>query len=152
MKKQKLFHYWQCGLDYVYLQNGVSWEENGGEKFYHIQDVAGLHRAIAHRIVTGLSPLQGQDLRFLRSLMDLSQTALAHRMGYSRDAIAKRESDPHGTLDGKMDRILRLIYILHACDTQAQREINEVLDDIAEDDLQRELSLRHESSGWSEAA
>lgn len=135
------FHYWQCGLDYVYLQGGVEWVENDYGRFYNIKNVDQLHDVIAHEIVTSPKPLRGQELRFLRSLLELSQEALAKRMGMTRSGLAKLEAEPNKKLSSKTDRHLRLTYLVYKTDPGAYEEMKELLEDIAEDEYQKDLSL-----------
>lgn len=145
------FHYWQCGLDYVYLQGGVEWVENDYGRFYNIKNVDQLHDVIAHEIVTSPKPLRGQELRFLRSLLELSQEALAKRMGMTRSGLAKLEAEPNKKLSSKTDRHLRLTYLVYKTDPGAYEEMKELLEDIAEDEYQKDLSLSLDGGNWGVA-
>lgn len=145
MKKQannKPFHYWQCGLDYVHLTSGVEFYEHEGETFYKIQQVDKLHAFLADKIVTSLNPLRGMELRFLRSLLGLSQAALAKSIGRGRDVIVKAEAKPHDKINGQTDRLIRFIYTSMKQNPSACRKLIDLMDDIAEHEYQLELSLK----------
>lgn len=150
MTANQPFHYWQSGLDYIYLLSGVEWTENEHGKFFKIKHVDELHAFVSHKLVTSPRPLRGQELRFLRSILDMSQAALASKMGLTRDAIAKREAAPNDALSPEMDRLLRFLYVMHCDDPEAFAEMKDLMDDIAEMEYQKELSLSLASSGWEE--
>lgn len=136
------FHYWQCGLDYVYLTSGVSFEEHDGEVFYQIQEVDKLHLFLADKIVTSPNPLRGMELRFLRSLLGLSQAALARHIGRRRDIVVKAENKPHDKINGQTDRLIRFIYSTMQENPIACKKLIDLMDDIAEKEYQHELSLK----------
>lgn len=149
MNNDKEFHYTQCGLDYIYLCNGVDFKERDGETFYKIQDVDQLHDAIAHAIITSPSPLCGQELRFLRGLMGLSQESLARHVGRKRDAIAKPEMASHEPINKQLDRLVRFIYIGIKVIPEEMEKVTALMDDIAEEAYQREVDFSYED-GWAQ--
>lgn len=149
---KEAFHYWQCGLDYVWLNGGVEWEKNDYGRFYHIKNIDQLHSLIAHELVTSPNPLRGQELRFLRSMLDMSQEGLASCMGITRNGLAKMEGEPHKKLSGKIDRLLRLTYLVYKTDPQAYKEMADLLDDIAEQNYQKDISVCHKGAEWKLAA
>lgn len=114
MTNDKLYHYRECGLDYIYLQNGVKFHETPYGKGVSIVAADQLHEAIAREIVLSPSPIRGQEARFLRSLLDISQADLARTMGTTRISITRWESKPDGELPGTADTALRLIYTSNA--------------------------------------
>ncbi|KAF0109474.1 MAG: hypothetical protein FD149_2832, partial [Rhodospirillaceae bacterium] len=70
------YHYRLSGLDYVYLVNGFAWHETEYGPGIAIDDLDHLHEAIARHVVTSPSRLRGQEVRFLRSILNVSQAAL----------------------------------------------------------------------------
>ena len=70
------YHYTQCGLDNVWLTNGYEITETPYGKSLSIDDVEGLHTAITQALIDIARPLTGDELRFLRIHLDLSQKAL----------------------------------------------------------------------------
>ena len=146
--KKNLFHYTQSGLDYVYLSGGVIHEKNEYGDFFTIKDIDNLHHLIGHEIITSPRPLRGQELRFLRSLIDCSQKTLGELMGVTRDTLAKHEADRNKQLPGPMDRMLRVIYVNRTGNNKALQEIMRLLDEIAEQEYQRDLKLTHRKDSW----
>ena len=64
------YHYTQCGLDYVYLENGFRLEETPYGAGVSIEDADELHEAIALSIITSPHAIRGQELRFLRAMLE----------------------------------------------------------------------------------
>jgi DNA-binding transcriptional regulator YiaG len=127
------YHYKDSGLDYVYLVGGVtSMDAPDGEAGYAIADVDGLNKAIAKHVVTSPRPICGQEVRFLRSVLDLSQTSLAKIMGVDRSTIARWEGEPREPIRDVADTAIRLVYAGHQDVSNVMKEVMDVLR--AEDD------------------
>lgn len=76
-----MFRYIDCGLSNIWLMNGYQHKNTGNKKNTEINDVAGLHRLIAHSIITRRSPLISSEMRFLRHEINLSRQSLAMKLG-----------------------------------------------------------------------
>ena len=83
----EMYHYTQCGLDNVYLVNGFHEEKTPYGNSVRFDDPAGLDRFIAEQVAKGPGRLTGQEIRYIRNYMDMSQVALAKLMG-------KKDSQP----------------------------------------------------------
>lgn len=150
MSKEKPFHYWQSGLDYVYLYGGVEITTYDGTPFYKIQQIDNLHNLLANRIVNGTNPIRGMELRFLRTLMGLSQEALAKSLCRQRDTIAQAEAKPHTEIAAQMDRLLRFIFIFHnGIQKRGEKKLVERMNAIAEKSIQAELRMRFSKKHWN---
>lgn len=103
------FQYTMCGLDYVFLRNGFQTHETAYGKGVSIERAESLDRAIAVAVISGYARLHGQEVRFLRSLIDFSQADLALHLGVKRITIARWEAAPHTPIPGPADRLLRLL-------------------------------------------
>ena len=84
-----MHHYTNCGLDYVWLVNGFEHVETPHGGGIRIHDLAGLQRAIADRVIGAPTRLRGQEVRFLRSMLDVSQDGLARVLGQTRPSVAR---------------------------------------------------------------
>jgi DNA-binding transcriptional regulator YiaG len=80
-------------------------------KAVSIEDMEGLHRAIATELVEGHPKLTGKEFRFLRKELGLSQPHLADLFGNDAQAVAKCEKT--GRIPVWADRLIRLIYQEH---------------------------------------
>ena len=85
--KNGTVRYTGCGLDYVILQNGFTLKTFGQTTAISITDVDALWDTIARTIVASKPTLEGQDVRFLRGKLDLTQDELAQAFGITRQAV-----------------------------------------------------------------
>lgn len=116
------FHYAMCGLPDVYLLNGVVLHEDDGYgPSYEIQDIEGLHDAIAAHIVERTDKLlAGPELRFLRKRMKKTQVDLAHLLRVSEQTVANYEKGAT-EISGPADFAVRVHYLLHVLPPDAGR-------------------------------
>lgn len=150
-KNKKHFRYTDCGLDYIYLVNGYETSVGpDGEKYYSIKHADTLHKKIAEIVVRSPNPMRGQELRFLRSILDLSQAGIAKLLGNTRPTIARWEAEKNTPIDPTADRFLRVFYELEM-DGHAQ-DIKEMLQEIDEDAKEENVCLQRTNSGWRLAA
>lgn len=105
-----MYHYTECGLSNVFLKNGVVVEEIDGEEYTSINDMNGLHKAIAQAVVDSPFPLKSEEFKFLRLEMNLSQKALAVRFGVSEQTIARYEKG-ETVIPRTTDVALRTLYM-----------------------------------------
>jgi len=125
------YHYIECGLDNVYLVNGVKiTKHKDGSETVRIHDILGLHRAIALGIVSKPGRLMGREARFLRHILDLSQKKLAELLGISNyQTVLNWEKDIR-PITKPNDRFLRmLVYLYYDEDSKIiYDKINELSD------------------------
>ena len=103
------YHYTMCGLDYVYLLDGFRKRPTDYGEGVSIEHADSLDRAIAEAAIASQARLRGQEVRFLRSLMHLSQTELANELGLRRITVGRWESAPNTVIPGPADRALRIV-------------------------------------------
>jgi putative transcriptional regulator len=106
------YHYTECGLDNVWLLNGVRRETFG--KYgpaIAVDDENTLWNVIGRTIANQDSRMVGQELKFLRTLLDWTQTTLGKHMGY-KDAqmVAKWEKARHTPIPVQVDTFVRAAY------------------------------------------
>jgi DNA-binding transcriptional regulator YiaG len=98
----KPYHYTEGGLDYVYLLDGFEIVETGHGQAVHVANASKLDRAIALAIVRRQNRLAGQEVRFLRGLMDMTQEELGRALGKDAQTVARWEkgkTEPPSTED-----------------------------------------------------
>ncbi len=71
------YHYTECGLTNVFIVGAGEFWDDAGEDSATIPAIGQLHRVIAEGIVTHPAKMTGQELRFLRTEMGLTQAQLA---------------------------------------------------------------------------
>ena len=144
------FPYTLCGLDYVYLLNGFTLHETEYGNGFSIDNVEGLHAAIAEDIVRNRAHLSGQEIRFLRKEMDLAQQGLANWLGVDVQTVARWEKDEYD-VHPTADRLIRFIW------REVKQQTPEVLTLIArlnaiDDNGAHRRCFEETSEGWKAAA
>lgn len=107
--KKDYYHYKLSGLDNVYLANGFKLRKSEYGDTVSINDIDGLHKAIANILISKKEPLEGKEIRFLRKLIDLSQAGLASMLCTEVQTLARWEKG-QTHIPGAADMLLRLIY------------------------------------------
>lgn len=105
--RKGLYHYTECGLPNVWLANGYRAHATPYGDAVIVENVDGLHRAIA-RLLVAKPRLTGAEFRFLRKELDLSQAKLAGYFGYDAQSVALWEKQ--GRVPKWADRFLRALY------------------------------------------
>lgn len=120
---EKLYHYTGCGLDNVYLQGGYKTVQTPRGQGVSIDDVPGLYEAITRAIITDSTSLKGQEIRFLRRRLRMTQDDLASVVGVDKQTIGRWERDDTPiTVAG--ERWLRAYVLAHVDgDTKMKRLI-----------------------------
>ncbi|MDP1649749.1 MAG: transcriptional regulator [Rubrivivax sp.] len=83
-----MYHYTECGLDNVWLQNGYAEHQTPYGCGVAVSDADQLHEVLALAIAKKAGRITGQELRFLRSMLDLSQGALGATLGVKDQSIS----------------------------------------------------------------
>ncbi|MCY4129126.1 MAG: helix-turn-helix domain-containing protein [Gammaproteobacteria bacterium] len=100
------YHYTECGLPNVWIQ-GAHAVDDAGEETIRIPNIRGLHRLIANAIVECDGRLTGAEMRFLRSEMGMTQTALARLVHRTRLTLSRWERE-ESAVDGAADALIRI--------------------------------------------
>ena len=115
------YHLTAVGLPGVVLLNGVTIEDDPEHgRLITIADLPGLHRAIGLHIVAKPEPITGDELRFIRKQMRMTQKALAIRLRVDVQTVANYEKGK--TQMGAADATARLLYALHVLPPEAKPE------------------------------
>jgi putative transcriptional regulator len=86
-----MYRYRESGLPNVYLINGHREVKTPYGRGVSIQDVEALHMAIAHELFEGKPFLAGPEVRFIRKLLELTQTQLAALLGVEEQSVRRWE-------------------------------------------------------------
>jgi DNA-binding transcriptional regulator YiaG len=105
-----VYRYTESGLDNVFLDGGVTIHKTPYGKGVSIQNTAGLHKVIGQWLIARPLPLNGAELRFLRTEMELTQRALAGILGTSEQTLRLWEKARGKFITGSADRLLRTVY------------------------------------------
>ncbi|MDO8907319.1 MAG: transcriptional regulator [Pseudohongiella sp.] len=146
------YHYIECGLPNVWLENGFEIRETPYGEGVSIHDVDGLNRAIGLALSEGTAPLTEAEFRFLRLEMDMSQKALGRLLGKDEQSISLYERS--GNIPDLVDRAVRQFYLEYCHVDGKFRDLMDrfVALDNQIQDLERELSFMETPSGWEPKA
>jgi putative transcriptional regulator len=145
-------HYTACRLPYVYLRNGYLLRHGEG---IVIRDAESLHEAIAVSIITRVRPLRGQEVRFLRSALKMSQASLARGLQITRVTVARWEGAPDEPIPGIADTALRLFCPAKRGRHELAQQVCRLLSELGAHSARRQtvaveerLVLRQTPHGW----
>lgn len=105
-----MYHYKECGLSNVWLIDGfkIQVDEEYGE-MVSISSVHDLHKTIGLYLINEKPELNGEDIRFLRKELNLSQKNLAGLLGVNESSIRGWETG-RGKIGTPAERFLRALY------------------------------------------
>lgn len=138
-----MYQYSSCGLENVFLKNGYTIKETPYGPAVSIDDIEGLHRAIAHDILRQRTPLTGQQFRFLRKEQDLTQAEMAAILGVTEQTVAAWEKQKKEPVQVMTDISMRAYYLAHL---QANRPPQVFPSPSAK--ASDSLSFEHDATGW----
>jgi putative transcriptional regulator len=139
------YHYRESGLTNVYLVNGYEVIDSAYGKGVSIQDVDGLHAAIGLSLVRHAQELTGEEVRFLRHELDLSQAALAGLLGVEGQTVARWEKG-QTKIPGPAQRLLGSLYEESVVENTSVSALLKRLSDL-DADLHRLLTLAFSKDG-----
>jgi DNA-binding transcriptional regulator YiaG len=111
-----MLKYTGSGLDGIFLKNGYTIVKTSYGQGVRIEDVDGLHRAIARDIIRQKTPMTGHQFRFLRKEQDLIQEEAAAIFRVDVQTIANWEKRGTAEIAGPPDVAMRAFYsaFIHA--------------------------------------
>ncbi|MCJ8509520.1 helix-turn-helix domain-containing protein [Rhizobium lemnae] len=103
-------HYTECGLMNVFISGIEVQVDDDGDEIITIPAVNELHRVIAEGIVSHPKGMSGDELRFLRTEMGLTQAELAQYVHRDKQAIGRWERGEF-ELDSSAEALIRRMAI-----------------------------------------
>lgn len=133
----KPLHYAASGLDYIYLLNGFTVEDDPDHgRIVSVEAEDDLLHAIGFHIICQARPMTGKEIRFLRKQMSLTQEQFAAQLGVNVQSAANYEKGK--TVPPTSDKLIRFVFALWTVPADARAS---VLKDLAAA-IQRELERR----------
>ena len=102
------YHYVESGLDNVVIEGMAPCVDDAGEEVYFIANILGLHKVIAHGIITHVVGISPRELRFLRTEMGLTQAELANVVKKDHQTVGRWERG-ETPLDQNAEAVIRAI-------------------------------------------
>ncbi|WP_375748467.1 helix-turn-helix domain-containing protein [Vibrio sp. HN007] len=142
-----MYHYLECGLSYVYLTNGFTRKVIDDEEFVSIDNLYDLHALIGRNIVSQTRPILGEEFKFIRIELNMSQKSLGHLLGVDTQTVARWEKE-QSQIPRTADVTLRSLYAeFHDEDSQIGLMLN-MLSDVEIEYSMSELHLEEEERKW----
>ena len=147
-----MYHYRGAGLGNVYLKNGYREIKFGDEIAVSVENVQGLHLAIAATLIHKPAGLTGQEFRFLRIEMDLAQHRLGRLLGVGEQSIRQWENNVTRQIPGSAERLMRAFARERLLNQDG--EVTGMLEELAELDhfVMEQMLFEETQNVWSEAA
>ncbi len=142
-------HYRQCGLDNVYLLNGYTLHETAHGAGVSVEDVDGLHRAIARNIARHNGLLGAKEIKFLRKMLGVTQADLARKLRCDTQTVARWEKG-QTEINGASDLCIRAFYLGREADDVDLLQLAEDLAELNIVDFPQYFVER--SDGWHPSA
>lgn len=145
MNKEQ-YHYVECGIGNIYLMNGYCWVDTPRGRGIVIEDLDGLHQAIGRYLIGRKKRLSGDELRFFRHELNLTQTRLGALLDVSDQTVARWEKG-RTVVPGAADKMIRALYAEHI---GAKDLITELLARLAEshESVEQTMSFEDTDAGW----
>src|SRR5437867_1968128 len=146
MKAMKTYHYTESGLDNIYLVNGFDFVEAPSGRGVVIQDIDGLHAAIGKFLLTERKTLSGQEIRFLRHELTMSQESFAHILDVTEQTVRRWEQNKQ-PIPRAADAALRSLYAEKFGGNGSMSGILKRIADI-EDEIDRSVWFEEANDEW----
>lgn len=140
-----------CGLDWVFLASGFTIQQTPYGQGVAIQDADSLHELVLREIITSPHPICGQELRFIRSMLDLSLEGVGKIVGVQPLQITRMEANRKKPIAPSADRAIRMFFALQQRDRALEDRILELLDQFDDQEHQR-TTFVPSGHGWMRTA
>ncbi|MGH8474490.1 MAG: helix-turn-helix domain-containing protein [Methylococcales bacterium] len=145
------YHYVQCGLDNVWLQNGFEIVDTPYGKSVKIDNPAQLDAVICEYLTKKAASLTGREFRFLRLQLDMSQKRIGELLGKEAQTVALWEKSEQ--IGREVDFMIRHIYrqtVINARQTYV--ELVDYLNGLDRAEQVSQLTFQETENGWKKAA
>jgi putative transcriptional regulator len=144
----KRYHYRDCGLENVWIEGGFDVVDSPYGSGVAIHDLDGLHQCIAHCLVNKPGSLTGREFRFLRTELDLSQSAMGELCGRGERMVRDWETRDE-PVDEPANTIIRVVYEQRFRPSANYEELSKAIRQLQAIDKElHELKLTMTADGW----
>jgi DNA-binding transcriptional regulator YiaG len=102
-----MYHYKECGLDNVWLENGFAAKATPYGKAVAIDDAIDLHKVLTLNLTMKKGRITGKELRFMRVVLGMSQEGLGKCVGATEQSVSLWERT--GKVPQSADSIVRML-------------------------------------------
>lgn len=136
-------------MDNIYLANGYRFVDAPRGRQVKIADIDGLHDAIGAMLVSEKKNLTGDEIRFLRHEMLMSQAALARLLDVDEQTVARWEKG-RTEVPKPAEALIRFLYREHGDAAASRWTVRQSLETIArlDHDIAGAVTFRKVSNKW----
>lgn len=145
-----LYHYSECGLPNVYLKNGFTLEEIDGEEYLSIEDVDGLHHAIALQLAEKKQSLTGREFRYFRQLFNHSRRVLGELLGVDQQTVGRWEKG-ESTIPKTVDAAIRQLYLESVNEDSNLSFLLQCLAETEAEEMMSDIVMEEKDHHWLKA-
>jgi len=146
-----LYQYKGCGLPNVFLVNGYKESMTAYGASVAINDVEGLHGAIADQLVMKPIALTPDEFRFLRTFLEISQKKLGESVGTTDQTIANWEKG-NTAIDKAAETILRMLVREHRGGNVVVQQFVDRLNETDKQERLESLTFKQSKKTWRREA
>lgn len=106
-----MYHYKECGLPNVWLENGYKVKQTPYGEAVSVVDADGLLKMLAEKVACKTGRLTGRELWFIRSVLCLSQKNMARLLGTTEQSLSLWERQ--GRMPKASEAIARMLALEH---------------------------------------
>jgi len=147
--KAKFYHYRECGLPNIFLENGFKKIKTPYGEAVSIESVEGLHKLIGDELVYKKPRLTGAELKFLRKELGLSQRVFGSLAGVQEQTVSLWE---RGEIDTPESAAI-VIRVLYKEEHNPKGKLPQILERLKDLDYREFKLIASEKRGkWAQAA
>jgi len=146
-----MYHYTDSGLDYIHLENGYDEVKTPYGEGVAIHDLEGLH-AVIGRCIADHPVMSGDEFRFLRIELGLSQVEVANLFGTSESALRNWEKGRTKNVPELAANLMRGLYLESIDEDSKLSEVLKRISQLNREIHHIEMNLEETADGWKLAA
>jgi DNA-binding transcriptional regulator YiaG len=146
-----MYHYTDSGLDYIRLANGYDVVKTPYGEGVAIHNLEGLH-AVIGGCIADRPIMTGDEFRFLRIELGLTQTEIASLVGVSESAVRNWEKGRTKHVPDPSANLMRGLYLESIDDHSKLSEILKRISQLNREIHHIEMNLEETNEGWKLAA
>ena len=141
------FHYTACGLDNVYIEGLSEVVDHAGNSTITIAGINQLHKVICEGIVCHSNSMNGDELRFLRSEMGMTQAELAGFLHCAPLTVGRWERG-EGEIGGSNEALIRMLAI-EKLSLNVEKTVDEISASSVPSAQNQSIDVRYSSNQYS---
>jgi len=145
-----MYKYDTCGLSTIWLNNGYQEIETDYGIAVSIEDLEGLHQAIGCDIVHHSPSLTGEEFRFLRKELSMSQKKLSFILGNDEQSVAGWEKKSR--VPKWADTFVRKLYLEYVGSNEKIIDLIDRINDIDASEYKKAKHFEEVDKVWQSKA